>query len=413
MINRLRRKFIMISAIAVISVVLLVFFLMTVFNISSMNRTVDTLADSVSTGGGRFPDFFNKDTRPMLPPSGDFQFDFITPETQFATRYFTVWLNSKGEVTKTDTESIAAIDEDEAIEYAKKAVDDPEQRGWISNYRYKVSSTKSGTEVVFVDGTMNRAAFIQSTMSSAIVLICCALLVMMIIILLSKRVVRPIAESYEKQKQFITDANHELKTPLTLILANVDLVEAEIGNNEWLNDIRVEGNRMTGLVNQLVALSRMDEEEQSLNISELALSNIVSDVSAEFLQLAEKKGKSLISYVPPGVTVNGDEVLIRRLISILLDNAVKYCDAGGNICISLSSGRRTVLTVENTYRDVEGVELDKLFDRFYRADKARKFTGGYGIGLSIAKAIVENHHGEICAYKKDSTHIGFRVTFKN
>ena len=224
MINRLRRKFIIISAIAVVSVVLLVFFFMTAFNISSMNRTVDMLADSVSTGGGRFPDFFDKDTRPMQPPSGDFQFDFITPETQFSTRYFTVWLNSKGEVLKTNIESIAAIGEDEAIEYAKKAVDNPEQRGWISNYRYKVSSTKGGVEVVFVDGTMNRAALIQSTMISAIVLICCVLLVMIIIVLLSKRVVRPIAESYEKQKQFITDANHELKTPLTLILANIDLL---------------------------------------------------------------------------------------------------------------------------------------------------------------------------------------------
>lgn len=413
MINRLRRKFIIISAIAVVSVILLVFFFMTAFNISSMNKTVDTLADSVSNGGGRFPDFFDKDVPPKQPPNGDFQFDFITPETRFSTRYFTVWLNSKGEVTKIDIESIAAIDEKEAIDYAKSAVNDSEPRGWISNYRYKVSSPKGDVEVVFVDGTMNKAAFVQSTMSSAIVLICCALLVMMIIILLSKRVVRPIAESYEKQKQFITDANHELKTPLTLILANVDLVEAEIGDNEWLNDIRAEGNRMTGLVNQLVALSRMDEEKQSLNISELALDNIVSDISAEFQPLAEKKGKLLSTLVSSDVSINGDEVLIRRLVSILLDNAVKYCDAGGEICISLSGGRRTVLTVENTYKDVECVALDKLFDRFYRADKARKFTGGYGIGLSIAKAVVENHRGEICAYKKDSTHIGFRVIFKN
>ena len=170
---------------------------------------------------------------------------------------------------------------------------------------------------------------------------------------------------------------------------------------------------MTGLVNQLVALSRMDEEKQSLNLSTLAFSNIVSDVSAEFLPLAEKKGKSLTSYVAPDVAINGDEVLIRRLVSIILDNAVKYCDAGGEICVSLNGGRRTVLTVENTYRDVEGLEFDKLFDRFFRADKARRFTGGYGIGLSIAQAIVENHHGEICAYKKDSTHIGFRIIFKN
>lgn len=412
MIHRLRKKFIVISTVSVVSVVLLVFLAMTAFNISSMNKTVDTLADSVSTGGGRFPDYFDKEKKFSKPPEEPVKPNFITPETQFSTRYFTVWLGKEGELLQTDIEFIAAITEENAVQYAQQAVETGKERGWLANYRYRISETQKGIEVVFIDGTMNKASFFQNTMISATVLMGCALLVLTLIVILSKRAVRPIAEGYEKQKQFITDANHELKTPLTLILANLDIAEAELGKNEWLEDIRAEGYRMTGLVNQLVSLSRMDEEGQPLPLCELPLSDIVSDISAEFQPFAEKKGISLSVSVEPDLILKGDEMLIRRLVSGLLDNAVKYCDADGEIRVSLSGARRMVLTVENTYRDVNSVELNRLFDRFYRADKARKFTGGYGIGLSIAKAIAERHHGEITAYQKDSSHIGFKVVLR-
>jgi len=235
-------------------------------------------------------------------------------------------------------------------------------------------------------------------------------LVLTLILLLSKRAVKPIAESYEKQKQFITDANHELKTPLTLILTNLDIAESELGKNEWLADIRSEGNRMTELVNQLVALSRMDEESYALNISQVPLGKIVSDTVSEFEPLAVSRGKTLGADVDTALTCLGDENLLRRLIGILLDNAIKYCDYGGDIVVTLHRHRHTVLTVENTYAAVGELALNRLFDRFYRADKARTFQGGYGIGLSMAKSIVEKHKGEITAYKKDAAHIGFKVT---
>lgn len=410
MINRLRRKFILISTVSVVSVVLLVFLVMTAFNVHSMNRTVDILADNVSKGGGRFPEFSDKEAKPERK-NGDN--DFITPETRFSTRCFTVWLDKNGEVEKVNIEFIVAVTEEEAVEYAKKAISGASKRAWISNYRYKISETQTGNEIVFVDGTMNKVSFLQSTMVSAVVLIGCAVLVLALIVLLSKRMVRPVAESYEKQKRFITDANHELKTPLTLILANLDIAEAELGKNEWLNDIRIEGHRMTELVNQLVALSNMDEEKQHLNACELSLSDMLLDMCCEFKSLAEAKGKRLFFEIEPNVILCGDEALLRRLVSVLLDNAVKYCDTDGEIKINLSKSKKIVLTVENTYKDVEAAELDRLFERFYRADKARSFTGGYGIGLSIAKAIVEKHNGEINAYKKDSTHIGFKVVFKH
>ncbi len=410
MIYRLRRKFILISTVAVFSVIALVFGVILVLNISSMNRNMDILADRVSEGGGRFPGSFGEMIPPdKTPPRNEQNFDFITPETPFSTRHFTVFFDTDGEVSQTMMEAIFSIPEGKAIEYAEEAINRGEDRGWIYNYRYKVFSTQVGCGVVLVDGSTSRSALMQSMTIAGIVLLASAALVLMLIFLLSKKAVKPIAESYEKQKQFVTDANHELKTPLTLILANLDIAEAELGKNEWLEDIRTEGHRMTELVNQLVALSRMDEEGQSMTVAEVSFGELVDDTMSEFEHLAKDRGKALISTIDKDIIYLGDEALLHRLVGILMDNAIKYCDNGGEISVTLRRGRRVVLTVENTYSAVGEIELHRLFDRFYRADKARKFTGGYGVGLSMAKAIVEKHKGEITAYKKDSTHIGFKV----
>ena len=410
MIYKLQRKFILICTVSVLTVIALVFGVILLLNITSMNRNMDMLADRVSDGGGRFPGSVAEKPHPdKMPLRNERDFEFITPETPFSTRHFTVFFDKNGEVTRINTESIYSITDEAAVEYAESVISGDDQRGWISSYRYKVFSTEMGEGVVFVDGSMSRSSLMQSMTIAGLVLLGCAALVLFLIILLSKRAVKPIAESYEKQKQFITDANHELKTPLTLILANLDIAEAELGKNEWLDDIRSEGHRMTELVNQLVALSRMDEEGQTLNSTSLAFGELIADTVAEFEVLAKERGKRLTARIDKEISYIGDEVLLHRLAGILLDNAVKYCDQGGEISVALHQGRRIVLTVENTYAAVEEVELNRLFDRFYRTDKARKFTGGYGIGLSMAKAIVENHKGEITAYKKDPTHIGFKV----
>ena len=410
MIYRLQKRFILICTVSVLTVIALVFGVILALNISSMNRNMDMLADRVSEGGGRFPGSMQeKPPHDKMPLPNDQSFEFITPETPFATRHFTVFFDKQGEVARTNTESIYSITDEIAIEYAESVLNDGDERGWISSYRYKVFSAEMGKGVVFVDGSMSRSSLMQSMTIAGFVLLSCAALVLMLIFWLSKKAVKPIAESYEKQKQFITDANHELKTPLTLILTNLDIAEAELGKNEWLDDIRAEGQRMTELVNQLVALSRMDEDGQLLNATEVAFGELVADTVSEFELLAKERGKTLTASIDKETSYLGDEVLLHRLVGILMDNAIKYCDQGGEISITLRRGRRVVLTVENVYTAVGEIELNRLFDRFYRADKARKFTGGYGVGLSMAKAIVEKHRGEITAYKKDATHIGFKV----
>ena len=266
--------------------------------------------------------------------------------------------------------------------------------------------------MAFVNGTMNRSMSGRLLLTAFLVLLGSAFLILALIVVISKRVVRPVAESYDKQKQFITDANHELKTPLTLILSNLDIVEADVGKNEWLDDIRSESERMGLLINQMVTLCRMDESDTPLALADVDLSSVIGDTVSEFEALAADRKKRLSAVIEPGVHCRGDEALLRRLASILLDNAVKYCDTEGEIRVSLRSRHHPVLTVENTYADVDQLELDRLFDRFYRADKARTFTGSFGIGLSIAQSIARKHRGTLSVYKKEGV-IGFRAELKD
>lgn len=410
MIYRLRKKFILISATSILIVFTAIFSMMCLVSFLQLNRTMDLLTDAIASNDGEFPEF---ETAVRLLPSGGLSsyVDVITEETKFSTRFFTVWLDKEEQVNGVNVDAVFSISEEQAREYAVAAVEKKKERGWISVYRYKRFQTGEETAVVFVNGAMHRTMAGRFLLTSFLVLFGSGVIILGLFILLSKRAVKPVAESYEKQKQFITDANHELKTPLTLILSNLEIVEEEIGKNEWLDDIRIEGERMGMLVNQLVTLSRMDEEQSVLAMERFDLSNAVEDTVSEFQPLAEERDKTLTAEIEPSIIYRGEENLIRRLVSILLDNAVKYCDPGGQITLSVSKRRHPVLVVENTYRDVDQIALEKLFDRFYRADKARTFDGGFGVGLSIARGIARQHHGDISVYKKNGM-IGFRVDLR-
>lgn len=409
MIYHLQKKVIRICGISVILVFTVIFLLIYSFSTKQLNETMDALTDRISDNNGRFPEWRDDRGNPGMPAGTP---DFMTMETPFSTRFFTVRYDQSGRVVGVDVSSISAITEETAWEYAEEVYESGRERGWMGDYRYKQYQTEHGRTIVYVDGSMNRFMSNRMLLAAGVVLIISGLAIWMIVIFFSKRAVGPVAESYEKQKQFITDVNHELKTPLTLVMANLDILETEIGENEWLSDIRSEGERMSALVNQLVVLARMDEDKTNLEVQQFSMSDMIMDVVSEFQMLAQDRGKSMEAQIDPKVEYMGDETAVRRVVSILLDNAVKYCDDGGEIKLRLEKKKHPVFYVENTYAGVGGTEFDKLFDRFYRADKARTFTGGFGIGLSIAKAIVTQHKGEISVYKKDADHIGFKVVWR-
>ena len=405
MIYKLRKKFIKIcilSFIAVFVVLLISIFLVTTVQ---TNRSLDTLADVVSANDGTFPawnEFKNVPNPPPLP-------DGLNIESPFTTRFFTVRFDQNGKVLSADIRSIASVSRDEAIDYAKKALEHSDERGWMDDFRYKRDDTAAGQAIVFINGLNTKQSNQQFMLAASLVFAASSIVIIILIVLISRKAVKPAAESYEKQKQFITDANHELKTPLTLIRTNLDIMETEIGANEWLSDIQEEAKMMTELVNRLVSLARMDEDTIKLTKDSFSLSEVVLDTISAFSQYIGNQQKMVLTDVPGHINYVGNEAAIRQLMSILLDNAVKYCDPGGAIRVTLQGGKHPIILVDNSYMAVGSMELDRLFDRFYRADKARTYGSGFGIGLSIAKAIVEKHHGEIRAFPLENDRIRFQV----
>ena len=409
MIFTLRKKFILINAASVLLVFTGIFLFQAVSGVMQMNRILDTLTDEIASNNGVFPAFQPSGLSPL---AGWLAYeDVITEETRFSTRFFTVRLDENGQVTDMNMDAVSAISEAEVEDYAAQAAAEEDERGWVSDYRYKAVPAETGTMFVFVNGNMQQNMTFRQLSTAFLVLLGSAALILALTVVISRRAVSPVAEGYEKQRQFITDANHELKTPLTLILSNLDIVESEVGKNEWLADIRSEGERMKLLIDQMVTLSRMDECDAPEAVSDFGLSGAVLDTVSEFEPLAAERGKALSADIAPDLPYHGDEALVRRLTAILLDNAVKYCDPGGVIRVQLYHRHHPVLLVENTYADVDQLELDRLFDRFYRADKARTFSGSFGVGLSIAQSIVNKHHRGIRAYQKGQM-IGFRVDLK-
>lgn len=411
MLYGLRRKIIIIATISVAVAMLFIFVATYVICTYQLNSSMDLLVDGIPVRKVINPStVLDNDDKP------DYDIEdmpgFLSEETPYSTRFFIVYTDKKEIVKNVNLESIASVDEKLAKTYTEEVFDAEEERGWEDSFRYKVTDTNVGSAIVFVDGSMNRSFFYSIIITMAVVLLFSGSIIIGIIVLFSRRIVKPVAESYEKQRQFVTDANHELKTPLSLILANTDIAEQEFGKNEWIDDIRSEGKRMTLLVNQLVVLSKMDEDSMKLECDEFSLSDAVLDTLSEFSGHAELSGKQIVYDIEESVSCSGDEALIRRLIAILLDNAVKYCDEQGLIEVNLVKKHNVILSVENTYEEVDALDLERLFDRFYRYDKVRTYSGSFGIGLSIAKSIVEKHGGEIIAYKKSNDVIGFKVVLK-
>lgn len=360
---------------------------------------------------GEIPDlpepegFGNGDRRPS-GNNGFFRFDdgrINSPELAYETRFFSVLLSSDEQVLRTDTGRIAAVSESTANEYAIRAVRKHKDSGFIGDYRFLVGEKdeKGNRLIIFCDCGASLSNFRNFRTISIVVSAVCLVLVGVLVFFASGRVIRPVAESYEKQKRFITDAGHEIKTPLSIISADADVLEMDLSEeNEWLSDIKAQTRRLSELTNDLIFLSKMEEQNTVLEMKDLDLSQLSETQASSFRALAASSKKALSTEIDPDIHIQGDKKSIESLLTIVLDNAVKYCPEGGKIDVQLSKGKRHAhLTVTNDTEEVISEDAVKhLFDRFYRTDASRNSqTGGYGIGLSMAHAIVEKHKGKISA----------------
>ena len=362
-------------------------------NWMSYRKTIgeaDDILSVLAVNHGMFPQM---DTAPrkempqdISPKDGTLRKHNFSAETPYESRFFSVLIGDEEKVLSVDIGKIAAVDQTTAEAYAVDVWKSGKSKGFCDSYRFTLSKEPSGTRVIFLDCGRSLSTFHTMLLSSFFISLLGLSAVLLLLILFSGRIIKPVAESYEKQKRFITDAGHEIKTPLTIIGADADLLEMEFGESEWLTDLRRQTNRLTNLTNDLIYLSRMDEEKPRLQ---------------------------MIAEISPMISFTGDEKAIRQLLSILLDNAIKYSPEEGTICVKLEKENHAVkLLVSNTtIQPIEIGSLKHLFDRFYRLDGSRSSsTGGYGLGLAIAHSIVTAHRGKIWAESPKENFLSIHVS---
>ena len=252
---------------------------------------------------------------------------------------------------------------------------------------------------------------LRSSVAKSITIITFGLIIVFIVIsALTKRILKPIIANIENQKQFITNAGHELKTPLAVIMADVDVLEMTMGEeNEWVNSIKSQANRLNVLVKSLLSLSNIEEGKQEFHTTQFSITKVIKESIQDFKALLQNK--NVIFDDSKDVIINADLNMIKQLITIFLDNGIKYTPDNGTIEIKAEKqGKNVKLEFSNTCENVRSINTKKLFERFYRGDKSRNKTKeGYGIGLSIAKSIVDIHKGKISAFITKDDRICFRV----
>ena len=402
-------------------ILLILFFVLFCINFISYYSTYNesyALLTYLAEHNGTLPD--------ENPTDVDF---FVSREFQYETRYFSAICDIDGNYIVSNAEHIAAKTGESAEEMCAEVFSRKKLHGELkisdSTFLYTVKIIK-GKElkdtlfkssifpgfldehadyqlVLFLDCS-NRFARISSVRTwSLLIGMFCFLVFVLLVSIFSRHAIQPIVENQRKQKEFITNAGHELKTPLAIINANTEVVEAINGENEWTKSTKNQVTRLTGLVNDLIAIARVDEaiEQHNVTLTPVNFSEIVQSLSEDFSRLAVRNEKGFLYDIENDVFIDGNSKMARELVSILYDNAVKYCDDGGIIQSELKQLKKNVVfTISNTYE--KDVDCKIFFERFYREDTSHSSEKpGYGIGLSVAEMIVKLHNGRINVHQKD------------
>ena len=415
MIRKLRRKFILIASGAILLILVIVLTSINFVSYYSNYSEIMSIIDFISDNYGHMPI--------ESPRKSDVDF-YVTRELSYETRYFSVILDEDNQFVMTNYDHISSVTKEETETIYNLISRDDSDHGKLtisdSLYFYKIKYSTGAELAKALPYIENSSAFSEdSNYRIAVFMDCsnrmyrvqtlrffslftgiiCFLLFFSIVSALSRKAVKPVIENYEKQKQFITNAGHELKTPLAIISANTEVMEAMDGKSEWTQSTINQVNRLSGLVNDLIALARLEEsaEKEEIVPENIDFSAKVKEIAESFKPLAEQQYKELKIHIADGITVKGNEKALHELVTILVDNAVKYCDEDGLVLVSLVKFKKLArLQVSNTYKNGEGTDYNRFFERFYREDVSHNSEkAGYGIGLSMAESIVKLHHGKI------------------
>lgn len=406
---------------SVLIVLVLILIAINLLNYRSFLNDCDSRLAMIEAAGGNLDDMRNSskppsvpDTassdarRPAKPPEGE-----QSVEALYDTRYFSAELDGNKQVISLNMTDIASITSTEAWRMIATAVSRNSATGHMGEYRYRLSKTDgSHYLIVFLNVSRDFSSVKNFFQASVLVGIIGIAAIFFLMRFLTKLAMRPAEEAFEKQKQFISDASHEIKTPLAIISSNAEVIELENGESKWLTNIKRQIKRLTGLTEKLVLLSRMDEAGYQTELSEFDLAELLKNTAGEYLE------HSIIIKAPDFLPYYGSRENISRCLSMIFDNAMKYSTGDVSVALSgkpVTSGRIKrhgyKLTVSNPCDGIQTGDLDFLFDRFARTDSSRvRKTGGSGIGLAVVAEIVKYHRGEAHAFSKDGKTFELRIT---
>lgn len=402
MLKKLRWKFILVAMASLFIILLTLFVGINVSNYHIVTSTQDDTLHALADTRNRVP---------MDPPGRPFGAE-PSPEERYMTRFFIIRCDQNGTVLTISMDFIASVTDEDARTYAAAVFSKGKTAGYYGDYRYYVYQDGEETVQIFLNCARELQSMRTLLLLSSAIALCCFIVMFILVFFLSKQAISPFVKNMEIQKRFITDAGHELKTPLTSISTSADILALDDETNEWVQNIQKQSARLKKLVNNLVTLSRLDEEAPIPEKSDFSLSEVLWESIEPFSSLAKATGKTFTQQIENDLMLCGDLILIQQMISILLDNALRYSNDGGFIRLDACRRRKKIIIeVFNTCDLIDTKHLNRLFERFYRTDQSRsQKTGGTGVGLSIAKAIAAAHNGTITVKSQSGNSICFTVT---
>lgn len=395
-VRRLRRNFIFITMVSLAVVLVAVCTAIYQYYSYANQKHSDSIIEVLNQNNGHFPPPDSERN-----PSSSMAFT-VNYETEYENRYAWAIVDAQtDQIIQLSSSHIAQIERRELYEMTEEILASGQSHGYLQSnriYRYGVFDKPNNVKmVILLDCYLRQQTRTAIVQGSAAASLLCLALVCVILIPLSKRVATPFARNLDRQQQFVTNASHELKTPLAIISANNDVVERLSGETQWTRSTKTQVKRLDQLIRDLIEMARSSEVYDLATLDPIDFSEVVERSVEDFRPLADKKGKTLRVSIFRNLKVRGSSEALDRLICILLDNAVKYADANSCITVTLSATRRQVkLRVGNLASSLDEREVGKLFNRFYRSNSLRS-SNGYGIGLSVAQSIVERHNGTLSA----------------
>lgn len=389
MIKKLKQRIIISAMLAVTIVLVSVVGSIGIATHIEMTRKSDAILDHLKNNNGKFSASWAEN-----PVGGD-----LDRETPYETRFFVVRFLPREILV--DMSKIAMISPEEAIcDYGYVALEKKAERGFIDEYRYLKYQHNNNDMIIFVDCSNQISILTNYAIYGSILIVFVLLAVLGLLIIFSNRLVKPIAEAYEKQRKFITNASHELKTPLTVITANNELLEMEHGENEYTQNISKQINRLVTMTNSLVALSKIDEQSINATKNNFSLTDATYEIVTEYGKAITQEFKYDIQ---ENVDYVGDERLIRQMLIAVIDNAKKYAKSYINFSLSVVKNQ-IIISIENDTTGIQEGNLTKYADRFYRSNDVRgSGIEGSGIGLSVVNEVVLLHKGTLKMYSPDGT----------